>query len=348
MSEKKFIIKKLGIILFYLITIIVISLPSFSQNMQEEEFLMFKQIGEDNFKKGNLNKSIEAYKKYLIYFPEDDNVLAELGLIYYELDRFSLAKTTLNDALKLNDMNYFALIGLGKISILEQDYKKADEYYNLAISINPNDEWIYHELGISYFRVNDYKMANEMYFIANKLNNNDSKLKTELGWSYYELKDYKRSLKTFYDALQINSKNDKAYAGLGASLDKLNKTELAIAQFKKSTKINPDQKLAFYRLGRIYFNQDNLEKSQEMLKIAISLSKSVVDKSDEKNKRSLKSSYEVLALSMIKQKKFGEALENLKSSRDIESSLIDLDYKVLTDEQLENLIIQLTKYKNDK
>lgn len=79
-----------------------------------------------------------------------------------ELDRLS-AQMTLDythqeaayeDLLTENPADDVALVGLGQISLRQEDYATAVNYFNQAIAINPGDALYYELLGEGYYQMN--------------------------------------------------------------------------------------------------------------------------------------------------------------------------------------------------
>ena len=172
-----------------------------------------------------------------------------------------------------------AMTGLAKISLIKGEKENAELFINKAIDIDPNNSWMYHELGVTYFRIDEYYSAKNMFEKAILYNNKSDKLFNNLGWNYYEIYNNNnnnnnqsyldKSFDAFNNSLNLNPLNVDSLAGIGTLFYKLNKTDKAIENFNTVLKIDPKHKLTLYRIGRIFYELKQYNKSINMLKKAI-------------------------------------------------------------------------------
>ena len=92
-----------------------------------------------------------------------------------------------------------------------------------------------------------------------------------LGRNYYRLGKYKEALDYYKKAEKFSDKTEEvkflAIEGLGLCYEALNKLESAKAQFEKLEKLGKEYRLlAWYHLGRIYYEQKNNKKAIKYLK----------------------------------------------------------------------------------
>ena len=112
----------------------------------------------------------------------------------------------------------------------------------------------------------------------------------------------------------------------------------------KVIKIKPDHKLTLYKLGRIYYTLKNYNVAIDMLNNAIKIAKKESHIPSEKDKKSLQSSYQVLALANYELNHFEEAISYLKKSLKIKTNIDHGDYNVLTEKET----LKLLKLLNEK
>ncbi|MBT3464071.1 tetratricopeptide repeat protein, partial [archaeon] len=314
----------------------------------------YETLADIYFKKNELDKAIEIYKKILEIDSAKEKVYIELGLIYFELDKFNESSTIFKIALEKFPNNSMAMTGLAKIYIMTNEEKKAEPLIKKAINLDSKNSWMYHELGITYFMKNNYKSAKNMFKKSIFYDIKDDKKFNNLGWTYYELykqnnntKNNSYSIKAFEafnKSLILNPKNVNALAGVGTLYNHLNKTNMALDLFNKVIKIKPDHKLTLYKLGRIYYTLKNYNVAIDMLNNAIKIAKKESHIPSEKDKKSLQSSYQVLALANYELNHFEEAISYLKKSLKIKTNIDHGDYNVLTEKET----LKLLKLLNEK
>ncbi|MBI2818375.1 MAG: VCBS repeat-containing protein [Acidobacteria bacterium] len=94
-----------------------------------------------------------------------------------------------------------------------------------------------------------------------------------LGTSLAELGDYRQAAATFQRLIEVNPASNRAYSELGNTLALLAPGALVDFQaargaFERSVQINPEQAGPFLQLGKLEFNQGDLEAALEHFRVA--------------------------------------------------------------------------------
>ena len=175
------------------------------------------------------------------------------------------------------------------------DYKQAEEYYKLAISISPHetDAYInlsglylrngefekaleYSKIGVSqhyividkstkylahaYFGLDSIDKAIKFFTILTEADPNDSYSRTMIGTCYFSKKNYELAIKHFDISTAIYQGDDITWSIKGMANYRLGNLKQAKKCFTKSLRINDRDYQSWFTLGNIFANED-LEKS---------------------------------------------------------------------------------------
>ncbi|AEK19716.1 TPR Domain containing protein [Methanococcus maripaludis X1] len=96
------------------------------------------------------------------------------------------------------------------------EFDEALKCYNKAIEINPYDDKLFSAIGKAYYGKKDYKKAAEFYERSIELNPScHYRRYTWLGNSYHYLKDYSNAIKQYEKVIKINPTHYTAYSNMG-------------------------------------------------------------------------------------------------------------------------------------
>lgn len=153
----------------------------------------------------------------------------------------------------------------------QKDTDKALEYYQKAISADPNYENALFELGYIYSDRGEYKKSIDYYTRAYNVNPKAKDIPNNIGLAYSKAGEYENAEKWYKKSLEIDPNYTLALNGLGLVYHK--KKQYAEAEFwyKKTIQIDPNYHLAYYNLGIIYEDLKKYPESIEFYKKAISI-----------------------------------------------------------------------------
>ena len=120
-------------------------------------------------KLGENRNAENAYKNALSINPQREDMLLNLGNLYYAEERFVEAKNTYKKAVKVypSSETYYSLAHccLGMESLDE-----AEQYFNKVIRMEPKSENGYYGLGMTFAKQKDYDAAIEQFEKALEIN----------------------------------------------------------------------------------------------------------------------------------------------------------------------------------
>ena len=137
--------------------------------------LIFRNIAEYFFEKGQYEQALEIFRQQLTEDPENSELLEKTGFC-------------------LQQMNL---------------YNQALEVYNRLDIQGRSGAWVSKNMGLCYRRMDDYKSALKIYEKLLKENPNDIKNESLAGYCYLKLEEYEKALKHYFkiEYLQPENKN---------------------------------------------------------------------------------------------------------------------------------------------
>lgn len=265
--------------------------------------LFYDKIGDIAYKKKDIEKSADCYRKVLeenplnrkvmvklatilrAYFPENTDEaidcyekLLEFDIdtaqIYYELGHLYMSK---ND--KLNSVSAFKLAverdsenpfynnSLGYAYAKAELYDDAIEHYQKAIALNPDPEWtsiVCQALGAIYAgNKGNIEAAVSTYQAGIILDPNNYDLYIALGDVYMADYDLDKAIHSYCDAVTLNPEEERGYTKLGVALWEKDYLEEALVAYHKAVELNPQNAFSQNNLGILYL--DGLEDAMESL-----------------------------------------------------------------------------------
>lgn len=164
----------------------------------------------------------------------------------YELSK----KTTLKSERDIMQAEYSLLV--------EEDYPKAQKYFQKVVDMYPDSAAAIWSLGMSYYYNDEFDKALACYKKSTELIPNLPKGYEFMSLMYYAKKDYKKALEYLEIAIKhgANAKNDFYYAEYVAMVYNRNK------MYKKTI----DYIETAYTYGKMYKNSQTLKKVSEIVK----------------------------------------------------------------------------------
>jgi tetratricopeptide (TPR) repeat protein len=108
-----------------------------------------------------------------------------------------------------------------------KNWTKAEEYFERALEINPEDAMGWRGLGYTYFQRGDYVRATADYLKAIEINPDDAVMWYNLGTVYGEQGDYGRAIASYKKALEIKPEFAAVWCNLGTAYQMLGNQEEA-------------------------------------------------------------------------------------------------------------------------
>jgi len=202
-------------------------------------YYLIQYLGIDKAKGKIIVKEEEAEKaddQYGIYQGED--IESQIDDNLEKAERLLTAGASKNceklfiEAIKLEPKNIRAYEGLGKLFIMEKNYKEAALALEKVVSLDEKNDATWNNLG----------------------------------FVYHELEKYSKSAFSYEKAIEYNNKVPHRYINLAISLTKMNDLEAAASALEKAVKVSP-KKETYEFLLNIYRKLGDSSKISRVAKI---------------------------------------------------------------------------------
>ena len=215
-------------------------------------FNVYKQLA--SFNKDDLNtEKINYLKKANQLNPTDADVAFILCEIYFKINNFKGASDILEPALQADSTNLQLLKMKMPISMANKKYPESIATGNKLLAYGDSSTFVLNNLAKSYFLQTDYKNALKYFLIINDKSFDNEGLYFNIGLSYYRLKDFKNAAPFFEKAIKegISTKIASYYGLLGDSFEELNKNEDANSAYKRGLLFENNGTL-LYNIAEVY------------------------------------------------------------------------------------------------
>jgi len=162
------------------------SLWSNTVKLYPNDGIAYNYLGMGLYKKGFIDKSIEAFEKAVKYRPNDSLIHNNLGAAYINKNMVDKAMEEFKKSVSLNPGQHDALNNLAGAFFLKGFYGEAIECYKKAIELNPFYIDAYANLGLCYSINKLYDEARNIYGKALEIDPNCISIKNKL----QSIKDY--------------------------------------------------------------------------------------------------------------------------------------------------------------
>jgi tetratricopeptide (TPR) repeat protein len=237
--------------------------------------------------------------------PNCVRALNNLGIEYFNKNRFKDAKILYQRAAQIQPVYGKAYYNLGNLYRAQKQYKEAMQMYKKAAQLNPKNFRVHNNLGNAYAMLKRYDQAIDEYKLALKLkpryaeaHNNlgnvyRSKGNTDLAISHYlkaivtnnvyvdayynlgivykDLRQYEKAIGIFTHLLTINSSHLPSRKVLGSLYAEMGQYDDALFHFKKAADLQPASPDTFKNLGRVYSKKGDYPQAVIMFERALSL-----------------------------------------------------------------------------
>lgn len=225
-------------------------------------------------------KAISIFKKAAKDYDFED-IYLDMGYCYYQLLNFKEAERCYLKCIKLNKNSKLAHYNLGVLysssKNVDRDYKKAIEYYKMAIDlgdINSNLSlariYIFEQYGYK-----DHQLARP--YLQKAYENKIENAATILAYSYYHFdKDEKKAYEIIKDVKDDDSLRYVILGNLYYSGKFLNRDyNEAFINYQKAYEMNKEDPYNYFRLGKCYYFGHGVERDVNRAYDLISLARSV-------------------------------------------------------------------------
>ncbi len=181
-------------------------------------------------------KSMQLLNKVLELEPQNAVAFYFKGINYVQNADTAKAINNLQLAVQYDQKFLLAFELLGALYAGKGD-PLAENYYNIAIDINPNIARTHHNLGVYYKDVGEYNKAIDAYSKAVQLDPSFTDAHYALGYLHYDLNVLDVAVMHFTNGIESRERDYRCYFGRGLSYERMGDVANAEADYRKCLSI---------------------------------------------------------------------------------------------------------------
>ena len=181
-----------------------------------------------------------------------------------------LAIEQYQEIIKIEPDNVDDHLLLGRLYRLNNDLRKAESEFKMAVKLQPDSEEAVTTLAYLYNEEGDSARAAEALSSVPDAARS-AKLYSALGYTYEQRKEYKKAIAAYTKAIELDRDNLDAIRGLAQNLLNDGQTDAALQQYKIIADSNPEDAQTYLRMAEIYRRNGKFDLALENLKKAESM-----------------------------------------------------------------------------
>jgi len=187
-----------------------------------------------------------------------------------------LAIEQYQEIIKIEPDNVDDHLLLGRLYRLNNDLRKAESEFKIAVKLQPDSEEAITTLAYLYNEEGDSARAAEALSSVPDAARS-AKLYSALGYTYEQRKEYKQAIAAYRKAIELDRDNLDAIRGLAQNLLNDGQTDAALEQYKIIADSNPEDAQTYLRMAEIYRRNGKFDLALENLKKAESMAQDVME-----------------------------------------------------------------------
>jgi tetratricopeptide (TPR) repeat protein len=225
--------------------------------------------GEPGKAMGIVKKILDRKRDYVPARYLKSKILKEQG-------QYLLAISELNSILSITDFKKHIReidihYRLAELYNLTQNWPKEIEEYRIILTFNSDDIKANHRVGHSYYRQKNYRKAREHLLKAISLDDRLEDILLPLGISSFQISDFARAEEFLLKSLRVTGDNTEAQFFLGSIYKMKKDYDNAVIMLEGSRENSSYYLQSVYRLGEIYYENNDHKKGIEILEQGLKL-----------------------------------------------------------------------------
>jgi len=183
-----------------------------------------------------------------------------LGVIYYNFDKYNKALNQFRNVIQRNPSFYKPHYGMGVIYYLQRNYRGAIRQFNKVLELQPDHDRTLYYLGRVYVRMDSIEKGLKYLDKAAKINPNYAPTQYQIAQANMRRGWYKTAVQALKKAIKLNPGNAKAHNALGECYYRLQRFDEAIIEYKKAIELRKNYSTAYFNLGNTIYKKGALEE----------------------------------------------------------------------------------------
>jgi tetratricopeptide (TPR) repeat protein len=221
----------------------------------------------------NTDKGLEYLLKSAELNPDNEEVLKNIGRLYYVKGNYDKAEAYLQKAIKLNEEYGIAWNNIGWVYEQKALYSKMKDAFEKAIKYRKDsDAWDQIGLGRAYYHLQEFDLAEKHFRKVLKMKNEENSIpiaKKYLGFVLFEKGKVKEAVQLFKDYISSYPQKHIANRDIGRFYYDEGSYDKAEAYLRKAINLNKEYGIAWKDLGLVYEGKTLYSKMKDAFEKAI-------------------------------------------------------------------------------
>jgi len=197
--------------------------------------------GEIFLETGQPDRAAQHFRNAIAAAPEIPDSYMRLAGIVRQHNQISEALALYQKVEEINPSHQPALMAIGYIFDIREDFKKAEKYYRKILELNPEHALAANNLAfIIAEKEGDIEQAYKLALFAREKRPRDPNVLDTIGWIYYKKGSYLSAVSELEGSLKLKQDNPLANFHLAMALYRLRKFERSRTHLKKALEQDPD------------------------------------------------------------------------------------------------------------
>ncbi|RKY43515.1 MAG: hypothetical protein DRP80_04980 [Candidatus Omnitrophota bacterium] len=213
----------------------------------------------------------EDFIRYNLKFRKTSRLYNNLGRIYERRKDLKKAQEFYQEAVKINPHYFKARYNLATLLAKKGDFLSAEAEYLKLLRIYPEFSGIYNNLGVIKLREGKLSEAKEYFEKAVRLSTQDSNPYCNLGLVLEKQGKIYQARRYYFQGLEVNPQDLDCLNQLAFSYVKEKNLDKALIYFEKVLSLDEDNSSALQNVGNIYFMKKDYSKALNYYQRALKL-----------------------------------------------------------------------------
>ena len=249
---------------------------SAAENTAKSE-MFYTKMGDLSLAKGKPEMAVRSYKKALKSKPNNSILWVKLAttLQAYFDDNTSEIANCYNSLAMLEPNNSHIYYELGHLYIKLEDKFSTVNAFKKAVELEPENPFYHNSLAYALLQLDDFDGAIEHYQQAIKLNPDNewtSVVAQAQGAVYHQIKfNLEAAIVAYQSAIMLDPKNADAFFSIGEVYQDNNELDKAIDSYCEAIKLDPESVKPYCNLGLALWEKDCIDEAIVAFQKAIDL-----------------------------------------------------------------------------
>ena len=223
----------------------------------------FLNGGNKAYKRGDIKKAIDYYKKALLYDSNFYLAYYQLGVLEKKQGNSDKAIQYLNKVIEIKPEHDKTLFTLGSAYESDGNIDEAILYYHRAIEVNPNYSKAYGNLGKLYTDQANYKQAEELLLKITQVDPSYADGFMRLGILFIEQESWDGAIENLKVSIELDNKDYNKYFYLASAYNQVEKWDDAASISRECVDLKKKFGGGWYELGCAEFGKGNKTRAKK-------------------------------------------------------------------------------------